>query len=93
MGDLPKDVTPAILILTGIYFYPKFSFQGVSRTEFETHVGGLELKTGGPDANAQQVAVDSDEGSLKVFSRGLCFLYTTLFRSSIVHDMNYRGRY
>ena len=74
MGDLHKYGTPSLLILTGIYFSPNFSLRGVSRTKFETHVGGLGLKTGGPDAHTQKVAVKSDKGSLKVLLRGLCFL-------------------
>ena len=74
LGDLPKDGTPALLLLTGIHFYSNFSFRGVYHTNFETHVGGLKLKTGGPDAHAKQVAVDSDKGLLKVLSCGLCFL-------------------
>ena len=74
VGDLPKDGTPALLILTGIHFSPGFSYQGVSHTEFETHVGGLDLKTGGPDVHAQLVTVKSDEELLKVLSFGLCFL-------------------
>ena len=67
VGEIPKDGTQALLFLTGIHFYPKFSFQGVSCTNFNTHVGGLDLKTGGPNAHAQQVAVEFDKGSLKVY--------------------------
>ena len=74
LDDLPEDGTPALLLLTGIQFSPKFSFQGISRTKFETHIRGLNLKTGGTDAHAQQFAVESNEGLLKVLSCGLCFL-------------------
>ena len=72
--DLPKYGTLALLLLTGFHFSPNFSFRGVSCTEFKTHVRGLDLKTGGPDAHAHQVAVKSCEVSLKVFSCGLWFL-------------------
>ena len=52
VGDLPKDGTPALLLLSGIHFSPNFSFRGVSHTDFETHFGGLNLKTRGPHAHA-----------------------------------------
>ena len=71
MGELPEDGTPALLLLAGIHFYPKFSFREVSHTDFDPHIGGLDLKTGGPDAHAQKVVFESDEGSLKVVSCGL----------------------
>ena len=74
VGELPKDWKPSLLLLTGIHFSPNFYLRGFSCTEFETYVGGLDLKTGGPDAHAHQVAVKYDEGSLKVLSCGLCFL-------------------
>ena len=74
VGDLPKDGTQALLLLTGIHFSPNVSFRGVSRTYFETHIGGLNLKNRRKDAHSQQVAVESDEGLLKVLSLGLCFL-------------------
>ena len=66
--ELPKNGTPALLLLTRIHFSPNFLFRGVSRTEFETHVGGLNLKTGGPDSHAQQVAVEFDKVLLKFLS-------------------------
>ena len=74
VGDLLNDGIPALLLLTGIHFSSNLYFQGVSRTKLEKHVGALDLKTGGPDAHTQQVTVESDEGFLKVLSRGLCFL-------------------
>ena len=64
----------ALLLLTGIHFSPNFSLWGVSHTKFETHAGGLDLKTGVPNSHAQQVAVDSDEDILKVLSHGLFLL-------------------
>ena len=62
VGDLPKYGTPSLLLLIGIHLSPNFSFQGFSCTKFETNARGLNLKTGGPDAHAQQVAVESGEG-------------------------------
>ena len=74
VGGLPESGNPSLIHLTGMHFSPNFSFHGVAQNEFESHVGGLSLQVGGPNAHAQQVAVESDEDSRKILSRGLCFL-------------------
>ena len=74
LEPLPYKGAPAYIKITPLHLALRYSFLGVSRTEFDSSLAGLSTEGDDLDDLGQEPAAEVDDGSCRIHARGSCFL-------------------